>query len=396
MIGLGSDFQRECYLRLMLIPLRTDRQLRHTPWVNYTLIAINVIIFLMTEAGRNLEAMAPYMLWPGDPAVLSFVSYQFLHADWMHLLGNMLFLFVFGNSVEDRFGKVGYLGFYLAGGIFAGLGHVLVEQAPVLGASGAVCAVTGAYLALFPMSNVSVIFLFFIITWFQISSLYLILFQVAYNVVFSLLPGGGNVAYLAHLVGYAFGFAIGMGLLGLRILSREPYDLLSMIEQRRRRQQFRSLTRQGYQPWERPAPGMPAGGTAPVVSAEEKQLMELRAQISQAWSEHDLATAATMYERLMGEQGTQVMPRQQQLDIANKLTETGRHESAARAYELYLGTYKADAQREEVELILALIYTRYLQRRQRARELIAQAMSRLHEPHQRQLAQMLLSEIEAA
>jgi outer membrane protein assembly factor BamD (BamD/ComL family) len=133
-----------------------------------------------------------------------------------------------------------------------------------------------------------------------------------------------------------------------------------------------------------------------VVSAEAKQLMELRAQISQAWSEHDLATAATMYERLMGEQGTQVMPRQQQLDIANKLTETGRHESAARAYELYLGTYKADAQREEVELILALIYTRYLQRRQRARELIAQAMSRLHEPHQRQLAQMLLSEIEAA
>ncbi len=134
----------------MFFPVRTDRRLKHIPWVNYALISLNALIFLWTypqmKAGGMFESSPVdwFVLQPAWPHVWQFVTYQFLHAGWMHLLGNMLFLYVFGNSVEDRLGHVAYLLFYLAGGVVAGLGHAWVESASVLGASGAIAAVTGA------------------------------------------------------------------------------------------------------------------------------------------------------------------------------------------------------------------------------------------------------------
>jgi len=213
----------------MFFPIRTDRRLHHTPWVNIALIAANVVVFVMTKQGQDLVAMAPYTLHPNTPTLVQYISYQFLHANWAHLMGNMLFLYVFGNSVEDRLGKVGYLGFYLAGGVMAGLGHALIEANPVLGASGSVAAVTGAYLALFPLSNVTVFYWFFLIGTFEISSIMLILFQVGYNVLFQLM-GDGGVAYLAHLSGYAYGFMVGMSLLRVCLLPREAFDLAGTAE----------------------------------------------------------------------------------------------------------------------------------------------------------------------
>src|SRR5690606_12485309 len=135
------------------------------------------------------------------------------------------FLWVFGNAVEDRLGRVGYLCFYLAGGVIAGLGHALMEPSPVLGASGAVAAVTGAYLVLFPLTNVTIVYFFFIIGAFEVSSMVLIFFRVVTDLVFHFL-GIGDVAYMAHLAGYGFGFVIALGLLLGRMLPREPYDLL--------------------------------------------------------------------------------------------------------------------------------------------------------------------------
>ena len=94
--------------------------------------------------------MQMYYLHPDQPEILQFFTSVFLHGSWMHLIGNMIFLWVFGNAVNDRFGHVGYAAFYLAGGVLSGLGYVLLAgQAPVLGASGAISAVTGCYLVLF-------------------------------------------------------------------------------------------------------------------------------------------------------------------------------------------------------------------------------------------------------
>ena len=97
-----------------------------------------------------------FFLDPRMPQLYQFVSYAFLHGGWMHLIGNMLFLYIFGNNVNDKLGNVGYFLLYLGGAIFSGLGHALFSNSPVLGASGAVAAVTGAYMVLFPKTYVHV------------------------------------------------------------------------------------------------------------------------------------------------------------------------------------------------------------------------------------------------
>ncbi|MFP4146071.1 MAG: rhomboid family intramembrane serine protease [Phycisphaeraceae bacterium] len=393
----------------MFLPIRTDRRLKRTPWLNYSLIAINVLIFLLTrqqiEASQRLVAMGGggsfgqlvdmfpvlgYYLHPAGPRVLQFISYQFLHASWAHLLGNMLFLYVFGNGVEDRLGKVGYLFFYLAGGVFAGLGHVSVAAQPVLGASGSVAAVTGAFLALFPLSNVTIVYWFIIIGAFEIPSILLILFRVGQDVVFQFL-GIGDVAYLAHIAGYLYGFLIGFGLLSIRFLPREPYDMLSLIERRKRRTEFRRMTRRGHSPWEYAGPGE-SGGDTPEIDETQRLRMEQRAQIGRSLSAQNLPEAAKKYRALLQQDASQVMGQQAQLDIANQLMSEGSYDAAAHAYELFLRHYGSYPHREQVELILGLIYARYLARPDRARELLETAKRQLT-GSDRELAEKVLAEL---
>lgn len=397
---------------MILFPTGTDRRLQRTPWVNYTLIAVNVVIFILTanqvmladeyfyalDAAVQTGAVIPYRpgilnfyLLPGDGSVIQYFSYQFLHAGWMHLIMNMVFLYVFGNGVEDRLGKVGYLFFYLAGGIVAGLGHGAVNSNPVLGASGSVAAVTGAYLALFPLSNVTIVYWLIVPGRFEVSSMILILFQVAQDALFQV-SGIGNTAYLAHLAGYFCGFGFGITLLLTRILPREPYDMLSLIEHRRRRAQFTKLSRQGYRPWDHNKPGDPSGKGAAAVTEDEKRIMEARAAISAAIAGHDLPKAARLYVDLIDKEPEQVMTLQHQLDIANQLMSDGRYDASARAYTLFLGAYRNYADRQQVQLILGLIFARYLDQRQRAKELLTEAVPRLH-GEELTLAKQVLAEI---
>lgn len=379
---------------MLIIPLRTDRRLKHKPWVNYALIIANLLVFLWMDRQQNQDLLNKLILWPTQPKLYQFVTYQFLHSGWMHLLGNMLFLYVFGNSVEDRLGKIGYLAFYIAGGVIAGLGFSLLENNPVLGASGSVAAVTGAYLALFPLSNVTLFFFFFFIGTFEISSLLLIMFQMGQDVLLFFMNDGG-VAYLAHISGYAFGFLVGMSLLWTRLLEREPYDMLSLIEQKRRRSQFRKLTQKGYHPWES-AGGAVRGDNrkAPEPTAQDLVVMDLRASISKAASLHDYAVASMNYKKLVLLDADQVMPPQTQLDIANHLAGAGDHAAAAGAYELYLNTFsRGDSNRDQVELMLGLIYARYLGRLQRAKELLTSASQRLSDPDLKTLATSTLEKI---
>jgi len=383
---------------MIFFPTGTDRRLKRTPWVNYTFIAVNVAMFILTAndialVHQYFEALniavqtgavipsrpdiLQYYLLPGDGSVLQYFSYQFLHSGWMHLIMNMVFLYVFGNAVEDRLGKVGYIFFYLAGGVVAGLGHGLMETNPVLGASGSVSAVTGAYLALFPLSNVTIVYWFIVPGSFEISSILLILFQVGQDVLFQV-GSIGNTAYLAHLAGYFCGFTLGMSLLLSRIIPREPYDMLSLIEHRRRRAQFRKLSEQGYRPWEHNKPGDPSSkGSAPAVTEQEAETMQARAAISAAMAEHQLPKAASLYADLLKQHPEQVMGQQQQLDLANQLMSEGRYAESASAYQLFLVTYKNYADRQQVQLILGLIFARYLDQRQRAKELLTEAIPRL-------------------
>src|SRR3954467_15693040 len=215
----------------MLIPLGTDRSLRRPTTVNLALVGLNVALFV---AGQLLERIDPklfatiqehLLLDPGRFRWWNLITYAFLHAGFMHLLGNMVFLWVFGPNVEDRFGRVGYAAFYLVGAAIAGGLHCLFEPRPVLGASGAVAAVTGAYLVLFPHTRIKTLVLFFMIGIYEIPSWWIIGGQIAWNLFAEGAGMQGKVAVLAHLAGYAWGVTLSMLLLATGILKREPYDL---------------------------------------------------------------------------------------------------------------------------------------------------------------------------
>jgi membrane associated rhomboid family serine protease len=162
--------------------------------------------------GSCALARPPYRKIP----VLSVLLSMFLHAGWLHLLGNMLFLAIFGNNVEDRLGKAGYLAFYLICGYAAAYGFAATSPgsaAPLIGASGAIAGVLGAYLVLYPRARVwsLVPFLLFLplrIPAWLVLGLWFVL-QWAYSAGYAA-AGAGSVAYPAHLIGFALGALIGL------------------------------------------------------------------------------------------------------------------------------------------------------------------------------------------
>jgi membrane associated rhomboid family serine protease len=241
----------------MVIPVHDENPLRRTPWVTYALIAVNVVVLLLTpgtlpgsasQAATACQQTAFYDRYgaiphelitdrplrqvPTGQAVstprgacliarpdyhkippLSVLEAMFVHSGWLHLLGNMLFLLIFGNNVEDRFRRLPYLLFYLACGYVAAYGYALVHPGslqPLVGASGAIAGVLGAYLVLFPRARVwsLVPFLFFIplrIPAWLVLGLWFVL-QWAYTIG----QAAGPVAYVAHVFGFAAGVLVAL------------------------------------------------------------------------------------------------------------------------------------------------------------------------------------------
>jgi len=384
----------------MFIPIGTDRRLKHRPYVNIALIVINVAVSLFVwyrfGSPRVDTPVGTYMLLPWRPEIYQFFTYQFLHADWSHLLFNMLFLYVFGNALEDRLGPIGYLSFYLAGGVFAAVGYAMTQDGAMLGASGSIAAVTGAFLALFPATRVKMVFWYFIISTFEIPAMFLILFSIGQDFFFNLLEvtgfASGNVAYLAHLSGNLFGFIVGMALLLTRILPREPYDFVALLDRWNRRRQMRSVTRSGNTPWTSGQPGKSI--RAGKVSARDQRIMQMRDAIAQAVEARDLGRALDTYERLLADFPDQVLARDVQLDLANHAMSQQRHGVAAKAYERFIAAYPRDTQADEVHLLLGLIYARYLHEPTKAKANLERAVAELDDPQRKELAEDLLTSLE--
>ncbi|MEE8169116.1 MAG: rhomboid family intramembrane serine protease [Phycisphaerae bacterium] len=397
---------------MILFPIRTDSPVRHVPYVNYALIAINILIFFVldvlgtsTLATWGEQAKTPLMLWPAEPLVLQFISYQFLHGDSTHLLGNMFFLWLFGNSVNGKMGHLTYLLFYLAGGAFAGLGFAAAQSAtPCLGASGSVAAVTTAYLVLFPRSQVTVFYWFFIyIGTMEIGSILWIGGKMIVwdNYLAMNIKGQyTNVAFEAHLAGYFCGFSLALLMLWIRALPRDQYDVLALFKRwyqrstyraamqnpnTRARAQYGRVSRNADElPQARPASG--AAGAAEVVEASGPAAA-LRTEIGHSIYQNDFNTAADKYMELIAMDASQVLPRRQQLDVANQLMTLSRFPQAADAYEKYLTTYPRTPEAEQVSLLLGILYARYLQRYDLARKHLGEALTRLTNPQQRNQAQ---------
>jgi membrane associated rhomboid family serine protease len=376
--------------------------------MNWGLIAANVAMFLATALSADGSLHGPLALYhgqpvkdllalnPQDPHLWQYITYQFLHENWLHILGNMLFLYIFGNNINDRMGHLGYLAFYLAGGVVAGMGHASFDQSPVIGASGAVAAVTGAYLILLPRSNIMLFFLFIIPGALEVPSLWFVLFTFALDVMGEIRPewlgGPEAVAHLAHITGTIFGAALCMTLLAFRLLPRDQFDVLSLLARWNRRRQYRSLVSQGYNPfgYVPPQPVEPPAAPDP----RTVRMLELRAEISEAVAHHNLPHAAFLFLELRKMDASQVLSRQAQLDVANQLASQQFFNEAADAYEQFLSHYPNFEQIEQVELMVGVIYARYLNKFERARQLLLRALARLHTEREIQWARSELARIE--
>jgi membrane associated rhomboid family serine protease len=211
-----------------MIPIRDEIPTRKTPVVNYLLIAINILVFLYMlfmpestlEAFFNTYAMTPSHFVEGVTlanAMTIFTS-MFMHAGLAHIAGNMLYLWIFGDNVEDRLGHFGYLVFYLAGGVVASLTHILTNwgsDMPTVGASGAIAAVLGAYLVFFPSSRVATFIplpfgIFYKLTLVPAAVVLGLWFVYQLFEGVAALGGAdvGGVAVWAHIGGFVFGMVV--------------------------------------------------------------------------------------------------------------------------------------------------------------------------------------------
>jgi membrane associated rhomboid family serine protease len=381
----------------MFIPLRTDSPLRTTPYMNWGLIAANVLVFLITLGHPHLAD--GYALSARQPQLYQFFTYQFIHSGWLHIVGNMLFLYIFGNNLNDRLGHVGYLALYLAGGVFAGISYLLTSSgvsAQMVGASGSISAVTGAFLVLLPRSNVTVVYFWYLVGVTEIASVWFIAGFFALDIYQNLTAPDG-VAHMAHIGGTVFGFFMCAGLLMLHLLPRDPFDIVAMVQRWNRRRQYRDMVAGGYNPFDYtpPAPTPRHGGIAPPKPPDPKsaRILELRAAVSDALAAHDLDLAARLYLELKRFDPQQVLARQQQLDVANHLASQQLHPEAAEAYEAYLRQYAKSDQVGQVELMLGLIYARYLNQPDRARDYLTRAASKYHAGRELDLAREELARL---
>jgi len=368
----------------MFLPLRTDSPLRSTPYMNWLIIAANVLVFFFTsthpQGWDDACALSPRSL-----SLHQFLTYQFLHAGAMHVGGNMLFLYIFGNSVNDRMGHIGYLAFYLAGGVIAGICYTLTEQsgAPMVGASGAIAAVTGAYLILFPQSMVTILYFFFFIGKYEIQSLW---FIAAFFVldVFGGLSGNDNVAHMAHIGGTLFGSLTCFVLVVVHLLPRSQWDVWALIQRWNKRRQYRDMVSRGYNPFDY-TEAMKANNRK-ADDPNFTRVQEIRERLNAAIGMRNLEAAADLYVQMVQLDPTQVLSRQNQLDVGTQLHHASRYAEAAEAYEKLLRSYPNTERSEQVELMVGLLYARYLNQFDKAKQHLAKAIDRLHEGREMEIA----------
>ena len=215
-----------------MIPIRDENPTNSTPIVVYALIAINVVVFFhQMTLGRGMDgffqlyAVIPQQLsasFDGTPVgqpvpeILTLITSQFLHGGFMHIAGNMLFLWTFGDNIEHDLGHFKFLFFYLTCGVLAGLTHWffgMQSPVPTVGASGAIAGVMGAYLVKYPRAKiVTILPLFIIFTTVRIPAIFFLGFwfvQQAFSSVASLgMPQASGVAYWAHSGGFIFGVVL--------------------------------------------------------------------------------------------------------------------------------------------------------------------------------------------
>ncbi|HEX2838540.1 MAG TPA: rhomboid family intramembrane serine protease [Phycisphaerales bacterium] len=381
----------------MIIPLGTDRPSLRPMLVTPLLIGLNVMVFvaLAAVAARNpdqAEAIrGPLLLDPHAFKWYQPLTSAFLHAGFWHIAGNMLFLWVFGPNIEDRLGRLWFLLFYVGGAYAAGGLHALFEDARALGASGAVSACTGAYLVLFPKTQIKALFLLFLRP-FSVSAWWFIAGAFVWDLI-GHGSGRGGIAYLAHIGGSVYGASLMMILLWLKVLPREVFDLFSIARQANRRRQLKEATadseRQARQWWGTTnKPG--------VVSGEA--LAHARAEVSRLITAGDLPGAGKAYRALVTAHGAvpgaAVLSHRALEQLAayffqapDDPAQPGEvRRAAAYVMERIIEAYPRESTTPRFRVLLAIVLSRDLNDKPRAKRLLEEAMPDLHDDSERATA----------
>ena len=209
-----------------MIPLRDENPTSTTPIVTYTLIALNIVVFIFqwTMGGTQSSLISSFALIPaqftdgvGLGDISDIFTSMFMHAGFAHIGGNMLYLWIFGDNIEDVMGHIPYLMFYLVGGIAASVAHIASSPAseiPTVGASGAIGAVLGAYLVLYPRHRIiTMIFFGYFIRMVALPAVLILGFWFILQLFNGVLalggPDVGGVAFWAHIGGFVTGMVFG-------------------------------------------------------------------------------------------------------------------------------------------------------------------------------------------
>lgn len=403
----------------MLIPLGTDRPLHRPTVTTFFLMAANIAVFgvqeyLRLQGPEELHRfIRSWAVWGQDFHWYTLITSTFLHGDFWHIAGNMLVLWVFGPNIEDRLGRLWFLLFYLIGGAAASGLHAALSPNPAIGASGAIAAVTGAYLVMFPRTSVKCFYVL-ALSMTQVPAWWWIGFAVVWDFLMqgvgSFGVRTGNIAHLAHIGGYLFGGGIAFGLLWLHIVPREQWDLFTQGKQALRRRQIKAAAkgqeRAVQEHWQRAKSNEPAGaggsgggsgggGRFGAVARDVDRLAEDRAAITRQVAAGELAPAAAAYKKLADTYAhiinATLLSRKTQLDLANWFYQHQDSEAAAFAYARFLEGYPKDPEAGHVRLLLGMIHARALNDPIQAKALIARAIEELRDQNAIEMAKRELA-----
>ena len=385
------------------IPVGDENPTSRTPAVNLTLIALNGLAFVWFNVVRgqgffhmNEEDLRTWALLPGDPTPIRFLASMFLHATPMHLLGNMWFLHLFGDNVEDKLGRGKYLLLYLGWGGLASLAFLFLgrpmgeiagmpagtaeaawNRLPMVGASGAISGVMGAYLVFFPRARIRMIWWILVVLPFTLPAIVVILMYFFQDLVLAALslgrPVTGGTAYAAHTGGMVAGILAG--------LVCKPF-----------------LRRGRGSAWDRdtgfsngPLPAAGAGAPEAGVDdgLERPPVLpgaDLRTQIIGAVYDGRMDLALELHDRWSADPGAEPLPPRVALEIAHEALRRGRVDEAAAGYAAFLERHPSSKDALEARFRLGLIHARATGDAAAARELLRQVSTSHPDPATRERA----------
>lgn len=395
---------------MLLLPLGDDNPTARRPVVTVSLMVANVLAFLtlhlVVSPGTEMEFLLRWGFDAAHPFSPQLLTSLFLHAGWLHLVGNLIFLWIVGDNVEDKLGPWAFLGAYLVGGAigcwaFVGLGQLAhgqdptlgvygVDRMPVVGASGAIATLVGIYLVFFPDARMRLlVWYFFFVSLVRVRARWVLGAWLAYDAWRTVLGDGGaasgGVATAAHLGGGLLGLLLGATLKGWAGGRREgsPWDVHTgfSVGDRSRRPGIFGLTQLD----ELLVPPVPP----------ERSLIDLEDRLTNLVRDGHLDAAIELYPSYESHERERPLPADVQIELAHELDERGFVRDALRAYHRYLDSEPHGLDRAEAKFRIALLHAVHLEDREGAAPWFREVLVEHADPQVRERAREELADMPA-